>query len=330
MKLPKRNSIIIEGISTDIVKEKLEEWIDLYDEDLSAGFVFDLYKAGRNRHVIEADTRLNNERFIYFVNYFYGPRVDKQKVSVEGYTYVDRDGFLPKDWKGRRVLLFIPKSEKDPFNIYAVNRNDEIIRVDFGAQITIPSIDKKYAEQRLDPSKIMFVKTFIVEKAKSVDDQKKKNKTDQITKRFEYGCLIIVGLYVIGFLFYRNTELFPKINYGIGAMVWIWFFGDYKMLRQHKYYIYAMMLSVLILLYGCLLAIRLQLAKNSELIVIGSVLPISLLLIQKPVRNVFKNVTQREPVVDKPAPSKADFLYMAMLFIGSLLVPIFISQIIPF
>lgn len=55
-----------------------------------------------------------------------------------------------------------------------------------------------------------------------------------------------------------------------------------------------------------------------------------LLLIQKPVRRIFKNVTQREPVVDKPAPLKADFLYMAMLFIGSLLVPIIIGQIICF
>jgi hypothetical protein len=71
-----------------------------------------------------------------------------------------------------------------------------------------------------------------------------------------------------------------------------------------------------------------QIFRNVEiaLIDLGSLFPISLLVVQKPLRFIFKKIFKREPIVDKPPIPLEDFIYEILLFLCCAILPLAIFK----
>jgi hypothetical protein len=136
---------------------------------------------------------------------------------------------------------------------------------------------------------------------------------------------IVIALFLGSYLFVGDPERFLRINGGIGIAVALWLFFDYKLLQDRKYYIFSVALAVLIMFYGYWLIFHYSPAGKPMFFGRPTVAPFMFLALQYPCRFVFKVVMKREPVVDKPAPSGADFFYMAVLWMGMIGFFIFVE-----
>ncbi|MBK7626007.1 MAG: hypothetical protein IPJ16_02195 [Bacteroidales bacterium] len=102
--------------------------------------------------------------------------------------------------------------------------------------------------------------------------------------------------------------------------IWGWFVLDYKMLQHLSFFLIAVAISIFPIIYSYILFQKL-LTFDYRFIKSASYLPIFLLTIQFPLRRLFIKILKREPVVDKPAPSMADFIYTIILWMTSLILP---------
>ncbi|MNL38306.1 hypothetical protein D3C87_1605080 [compost metagenome] len=189
-------------------------------------------------------------------------------------------------------------------------------KVDFGGGVSAVTDLKSF---RSAPNLILENPEIFKAKNKKVFQEKEL--VGNLEKRFKMISIIIIGSYFLNLLTLGNSNNFLVINYAIGFLVWTWLLWDYKMLQVNKYYLGALVLTIFVLLYGCFLRQQFSDFKNTNLATIGMTIPIIFLIIQRPLRFVFKGIMKREPVVDKPAPSFADFIYMFILAISTLLMP---------
>lgn len=137
----------------------------------------------------------------------------------------------------------------------------------------------------------------------------------------------IVVLFLGSYLLLNDTKKFLMIHYVISFATWSWLFWDYKMLQINKQYVRALGLSIGILCYGFYLSNRFDYMDKAGLVRIGATLPIFFLLLQKPLRIAFKATMKREPIVDKPAPSFADFMYIFFLLMTTLMIPFWVVKL---
>ena len=121
-----------------------------------------------------------------------------------------------------------------------------------------------------------------------------------------------------------NHQTFYKSTFFLGMGLGLWFFGDYKMLQIDKYYNYSFFIAILFLGYGLL--IKQFININLDLVDLGSYYPLSLLLVQKPLRLIFKQTLNREPVIDKPPPTFWDGVYTILLFLAFAVLPFIIMD----
>jgi len=103
--------------------------------------------------------------------------------------------------------------------------------------------------------------------------------------------------------------------------IWAWFIFDYKMLQYLSFYLIALAISIIVVIYSSFLLSKLF-PFDYRFVKTLSFLPLFLLIIQLPLRRLFIILFKREPVVDKPAPSIADFFYSMILWMSSLIIPI--------
>ncbi|MDD4971980.1 MAG: hypothetical protein PHT07_21345 [Paludibacter sp.] len=317
----KDNLIVIKGGSHSDIKKALQQWIELYSTDLETDIKFELYNTGQKNHLIVVDKRLNNEKFNFLVNYLCYPEEIECKISIEGYTTAKKEKLYPENILNKRLIIYISENDKEYDNVFVTTEDNETYKVDFSGKITrsieskifkIPDFD---FESLSRPEKITLNKTEINEKKKAKSER-------SIKKRFNVILIIIALLTLINtlsLLVIVNTEISTITTYFLCFGVGSWFFGDYKMLQINKYYNYCLLLATVSLCYSLL--IRHLQPYNTDLIKFSSAFPISLIVIQKPLRLIFIRLFKREPIVDKPAPSFLDGVYMLLLFFSSLSLP---------
>ncbi len=94
------------------------------------------------------------------------------------------------------------------------------------------------------------------------------------------------------------------------------------MLQSDRHYLYSFGIAI-----GYLLFILTYIREfNRSVLEYGALDPLTLLLVQKPARLIYKAILSREPVVDRPPPTFWDFVYMIILFLGFVFLPFIIMD----
>lgn len=308
------NLITIKGGSYDDVKKALRQWIDLYSEELEIEISFDLFKNGRGSHIIKVDDRLDNERFYYLVNYLNFPEGIEYKIDIEGFA-ISLD---QKELQNKKILVYISDKDTEGDNVFVVTEDNETFKIDFGGKVTKVIGNKTYKLPDInllnDPEIIRLNKK---EYTKNREEKSKAN----ITKRVKPIILAIFTLFLASYLTFSNINTFLSINSAICFLVWGWLWIDYRLLQVSRHYFEVLGLSMVILIYGYFLSEKYIHLHNAGLVKNGAALPIFFLILQRPLRYTFKAVMKREPVVDTPAPTFADFVYIFILIMTTLIVP---------
>jgi hypothetical protein len=326
-----RNILFIEGGAYTDIKKALDQWIDLSAETLKVGLTFELYKAGRGRHVIKADNELPDEQFGYLLNYLKYPEGIDYKIDVTGYTKVSEPTVFPPEFIGKEIELFIPDSDDEYDNVYWATKENKVFKTDFGGKTVLTEILKEYEPTAFDPDEYPAPEIFYSKPVANTDQLPLEEGEDERTigKRFKIIGIIITVLIVVGIFTFNKPDFFMKITTLTGIGMMTWFFSDYKMLRVNKYYLFSLGIAVGMFFYGYAVMNSppyfYKFMKRFDFIF---AMPLLFIVVQKPVRLIFIRIMKREPVIEKPMPTLADGLYaiaiviimiaIGLLFLGKL------------
>mgnify|MGYP001564472531 CR=1 FL=1 len=324
------NVLFIEGGAYNDVRKALLQWIDLYSETLEEDFVFELYKNGRGKHIMVADERLKNEQFNYLVNYITYPEDITYKVEVKGYTNVSEPTVFPSEFLGQEIELFIPSTDNEFDNVYWITKENKVYKTDFGAKTTDSSISKNYENFLFDPLKLQSPEFFsskkpVTDPLREFAEQNSNEKS--IALRFKIISSLFAILVFVSYLLEMDRSKVVNLDIIIGFGMAVWFIVDYKMLQLNRYNLYCFFVAALLFLYGFIVRNYDDHTMEKAPIFVLS-MPLSCILIQRPLRLIFIRTLKREPVIEKPMPTLADGLYGLILLMSSVLLSNFIEQIL--
>ena len=310
-KVTTENLIIINGGAYNDIKNALRQWIDLYSKDLQDDLTFQIFKNGGRSHIIQADKRLDNERFFYLVNYLNYPENIEYKVDIEGYT----KGKDKNRLRDKILFVYISAADREYDNVFVTTSDNENFKVDFGGKI------KEIRDKRTfkSPTDILLENPEILKiKRKEIQQKDEKINDSKIDKRFKIIAITVISLILIGIIINQTDPvIFRKFSFFLGLGIGVWFFSDYKMLQSDRHYLYSLGIAI-----GYFVFI---LTKNGEfnknVLDYGALYPLTLLVVQKPTRLIFKAILNREPVIDKPPPTFWDGVYTIVLFLGFGILP---------
>ena len=302
------NLILIEGGTEGKVKKALKQWIDVYIDSLENGLTFEFYKNGLEKYVIKADDRLSNDSFFYLINYLKYPEDIDYDIEIEGYTIGKNKDIL----KNRKLLVYISADDREYDNVFVTTNERSNYKIDFGGKITeVYEIKdfKRPPELKLNRPEIFEVNNSeFLEKLEATLEAK-------VDKRFKKNLRTLLGLISISLVsayFFRDSFYWSALFLGYG--ITIWFFLDYKILQPKKHYIYCLLISIAFLEYFFLVSFLLPKFQFNFPRAILS--PLSLLIIQKPARLIFKYCLKREPVVELKTATSWDLLYILILILA--------------
>jgi len=319
------NLIIIKGGSYNDLKKALRQWIDLYSDDLISDITFELYKNGRGNHILKVDDRLDNERFYYLVNYLNYPEGIDYKVEVEGFTTVINDWKNQRDLVNKKLIVYISNFDIEGDNVYVVTENDETYKIDFGGKITKVNESKRYQIPYFEINSVAEILRL-----DKNENQKKKSQESKANfgKRLKIISKIAFSLFVLSLLtLLIDKKVFVDSTWFFGMLLGIWFLMDYEMLRLDKYYFYCLLSALSFVFYGFLIKSIFSI-HDIEKLTLGTLYPISILVVQRPVRLIYKWIFNREPVFDKSPPSYWDIVYTVILIFTFFLLPILMIDLI--
>lgn len=303
---------IIGGTSTQI-KKAVNEWINLYSESLPPDFKIDYYKVETNKHVLIPDQQLENERFNFLVNYLNYPGDNEYKVQVKGYTIISDTKIYPREKLNYEIEIFIPSDDNEFDNVYAVTQYNEVFKIDFGGKTTKVNIKKEYTKPNIDFTLLTNPQIIRIKRIDPLEEEKLLR--TKIIKRVKIVSIIIPILFILSYLTVSNSSTFIFLNSAICFGICYWFIVDYRMLQWLRTYLLSLIIAIIVLTYSYILTGYYPI--NSGFLKSASFIPIFILVIQLPLRLGFKKIFNREPVVDRPAPSTADFFYSIILIISA-------------
>ena len=201
--------------------------------------------------------------------------------------------------------------------------DNETFKIDFGGKIIRVNGNKVYRVP--DIPQLSNPEIIRLHKKQTANGKKEKSK-DNLEKRFRTISLIALSSLIVSLLaLLKDNNTFFKATFFLGMGLGVWFLADYKMLQVDKYYLYCFFIAIAFLSYGILIK-----RQFSESIItlpdLGSLYPISLLIVQKPLRLIYKRIFKREPVVDRPPPTFWDFIYTLLLFLAFAVLPFIIMD----
>lgn len=311
------NFIIIEGGAFTEIKKAIRQWIDLYSESIDKKCSLELYKNGIGKHIVKVDNQIDNERFCYLLNYLKYPENITYNVKIVGFLTVSDLKIFSQIKLGSKIQIFIPDFDKDYDNVYAVTSDNETYKFDFGGKTTKVDFISKYQKSEIDLNSLSDPDIIKVSK-KNIKLDKPNSKA--IGKRFNIISLIILLLFGLSYILITQGNNFIIFNFALGFGVTFWFFWDYKMLQLNEFYLKSLVIGLLIGLFGYYLYQDYG-SINKNMIINSAIMPLFFLFTQRIYRFIFKTLAKREPIVDKPAPSFVDGVYMFALLMTTILIP---------
>lgn len=304
------NFIHIQGGTYKEIKQALNQWVGLYSKDLQNDMVFQLFKNKSGHHCIQADKKLDNDRFFYLVNYLAYPEKIDYSIKVEGFTVGKNNNGL----KNKSLLVYLSPTDREYDNVFVTTKENDNFKVDFGGRITKGEEEKPYSEPAIGA--LTLLDEIIVENQRKA---KVKISTSAIEKRLKLLVFLLLFTFALSYLWVLTPRDFMRANGIIAFGVYIWFLTDYKLLQVSKLYYLSLGIAAVIFVYGMFL--NTYFTEQKEFAQFTMTIPVFLLILQRPLRFGFKKIMKREPVIDKPSPSFADFIYTMLLLIISLVVP---------
>ena len=308
------NLIVIKGGAYTDIKKALRQWVDLYSNDLQDGLTFQLFKNGHGNHIIQADDRLDNERFYYLVNYLNFPEGINYKIDIKGFTKGKDNNQL----KDKDLLIYISQIDKEYDNVFVQTSGNENFKVDFGGKIIKGAERKTYSYPT--NLNLSISESIIVNKKREFNKLTEKS-NNKLERRFQIVSAIVLSAFILSFFLFRKEDEFLTANNTISFAVWGWLTFDYKILQIDKLYFGSLGLVLAIFLYGLFLNDYFD--ENITMVESATTMPIFLLIVQRPLRLIFIKLMKREPKVENPAPSFADFVYIFTLWMATILIPVF-------
>ncbi|NIK93218.1 hypothetical protein GZ212_13730 [Mangrovimonas sp. CR14] len=313
-----KNIIEIKGASLNDVKQALENWIDLYSDNFSSKLDFKIFDNGIDRQIIIADNLLDNKHFFYLLNYLKFPEGIEYNVEIKGLA---KGKNIDKRLNDKELLVYISKNDKEFDNVYVVTTENKHYKIDFGGKVTQQADNKFYST--FDMSNLKNPLTLSI---KANHKRLKEDKLElKISKRFKIVFYIsIIAILIHFFVPYLtdNVKIIEKWTLFTGMGIGLWFFMDYEMLRINDFYIKSLLVAVGFFCYGYLFRNYYQ-ENIFDLNSVSFIYPLSLLIVQYPIRQLYKVIFNREPEVDKHG-KFADLIYTMILFFAFALLPFII------
>jgi hypothetical protein len=298
------NLIVIKGGAYNDIKKALNQWIKLYSDRLEDNWVFKLFKNGRGNHIIQADTRLDNQGFYCLVNYLKYPEDIEYSIQIEGFT----TGKDKNQLQGKELNVYISPTDQEYDNVFVTTSNNQNYKIDFSGRIEAGGESKTYNY----PQGLQLAETesITVSETKNTLDEDE-DSTGNPEKRFKIISGIILLSLMIVLALDKETLFFKESLKIISIAVMTWFLHEYKALQIDKYYYRFIGLGLVVFVYGVLLSK--YFGGDTFVISDLTTLPFLMLIIQRPLRLAFIKLIKREPEIKKPYPSFADFVYTLLL-----------------
>lgn len=313
------NLILINGGAYNEIKKALRQWIELYRDQIDSDLNFKLYKNGKGNHIIQADDRLDNETFFYLVNYLKYPEGIEYNIDVEGYTTGEE-----KTLKSKKLLVYISPNDNEYDNVFVTTNENENYKVEFGGKITATNENKLFRNPQdfsLDTPEIIKVQKREIKKNGDTETEGK------IDSRFKILSILATILFIATIFFHflsKDDELFQKSTYFLGLGIWLWFFSDYEMLRIDKFYFRSLFIALAFSIYG--ISLFNYFGESADILMyLGSMSPLTLLILQKPIRKLYLSQLEREPKIDRHG-KFADLIYTLFLMLSSIILPMIIRD----
>lgn len=317
--------MFVQGGAYPDVKKALRQWIDSYADQLEPDAVFKIYKNGHGKHVIQADESLDNMLFYFLVNYMSYPEGIEYKVKVEGFT----KGTKISKLIGKKMLVVLPDIDKEYDNVLLVMEDNQCYKMDFGGKLTGSSEVRLYREhsfENLGTPEILKVKLKREKKERDEGYEKIDTRFKWITTSIIVAHLL--NLLILGPLSVGGAFSFEEVLGLLFIVTSIWFYVDYKMLRDIRAYLKCMVLAFGGLIYWYLISLinPMSSQKNAGSFLVFT--PLILLFLQWPLRMLYTQLFKREPVVDNKPEKFADMIYSMILFLGSMVISMSLGSLI--
>ena len=309
------NTIFIEGGSYVNVRKALRQWIDSYASQLDPDFIFEIYKNGDGKHVVQADERLDNSLFYYLVNYINYPENIDYKVKVEGFTIgTERNKF----W-GKQLLVFISEFDIEYDNVMIVTEDNNCYKMDFGGKLSESIESRIYQKPSFKADEAPSVL-----KTKGIKKPVKDNLEEErkLNRRLKWMFILIIALHVFNFLIIRpfsvdRTLSFENVPYLLFIGMWLWFFWDYKLFRSTRRYLKCFGLTCVLLIYVYILA-ETELLHVSKYEMAVALSPLVFLIVQWPLRLLYIYFFNKEPKIEHRPDSFSNAIYGMILSLGTI------------
>lgn len=303
-----KSYITIEGESFEVIKNTLEEWIDLYADQLDETINFEIREKDKVNYLIKINGELNNMLFHFLVNYYRNP--DKKGVKTRGYTNIKDLKQYPESELNKRVVVFVPDEDKQCDNIYASTESGKLYIIDFGFKRIeidqlITFIEPNLSEYNSSKCKLTIAKS--IQKTES----KKENNGD-LTKFFA-PIFLILSLFNIYCIDNNVILKWPTVILGIILSWWIAEAHNKALLKQRNYFIF---LGLSIILFATGIVYEKTLLKHfDKIFAISFFHSFFMLLVYQILRPIYKKLFKNEPIVDRSAHSFSIFIYTLFIVI---------------
>lgn len=285
--------ITIEGYSFKEVKQSLEDWIKLYAGKIETIFVLEILEKNKNSCCVNVNGEIDNNTFNFLVNYLVYPENEKPNAKVRGYTTTRNKRIFPSQELDKRVVIFIPKEDKEYDNVYASTGDGKTFIVDFGGKTK--EIDFLITFEELDLSEYVTTKFSIKPINEKSQQEVEENQID-ITKQFIY---FFIPSFVITISLLEKTKYSYYSLAILGIILSFWIAFSHKLvLRKKSNYIILLISSLLIggtaILYNELFS-----KKIDSFLAIAFFYPFWMLICYKIFRPIFKLAFKKEPKIDR-------------------------------
>lgn len=312
-----KNILFVRGGAYPDVKKALRQWIDSYTDQLEPDSVFKIHRNGHGKHVIQADESLDNMLFFFLVNYISYPEGIEYKVKVEAFT----KGTTISKLIGKKMLVFLPEIDAEYDNVLIATEDNQCYKMDFGGKLTESSEVRLYREPSFVISETPEVLKVRVKKEKKerVEDHEK------IDTRFKWITASIIvahllNLLILGPFSVGGAFSFEEVLGFLFIATSLWFYVDYKILRDVRGYLKCMALAFGGLVYWYLISLINPMKSEQSAGSFLAFIPLILLLLQWPLRILYMLLFKREPIVDNRPEKFADMIYSMILFLGSMAI----------
>ena len=222
-------------------------------------------------------------------------------------------------------MLFISDSDSEYDNVYWVTGDNQVYITDMGARTRKTESTVQFENP---PINIHRIPAETLQPIKRLGREAEMDNTggseNKIATRFKILLIITGVLLLIGFIYHGIDFVFSLKTYLLVLVgVTVWFGMDYRALQVVRFYNLAFILAAALVFYGYFFAFvnpSPQPHEQKPKDWIFTFFPLIFLSVQKPIRHIFKSILGREPVVGRPMPAFADFIYFILLWLVSGLV----------